>query len=452
MTHALLDQVAQCLSEHSLLPEQGIIYIAISGGADSVALLMAMRRLGYKERLCALHCNFHLRGAESDEDERFVQSLCARLGIACRITHFDTMGYAHSKGISIEMAARELRYRWFAEQRTASGDSTVVVVAHNAQDQVETLLLNLSMGTGIRGLSGMPYQRVADGIIRPLLDCSRELILDYLATEGQSYRTDSSNADTRYKRNLIRHELIPLFQQLNPSFLSSTRHTMEHLRSVEGYYLDQVAQRSALVWRDQGIHITSLQAQPHYDTLLFELLSPYGFTPDTIQGVLQQLTQGTAGAHFYSPTHRLIRGQNYLELAELSAEEEWTALIDIRTNGSCELPQGKSLSWSIEERPSEVATLFPLAPDEALFDYEALACTELLLRGRREGDALYPFGMKGRKLLRRIFIDGKYSHAERRAALLLCRGDEVLWLLGRLADRRYRISEATQQMIRFRLS
>ncbi len=453
LQHALLDQVELTLRQQQLLPPAGIIYIAISGGADSLALLMAMLRLGYGPRLRALHCNFRLRAEESEGDQRFVEELCRRLGVALRVTSFDTGGYARERGISIEMAARELRYRWFAEQRAADPEPSVVAVAHNADDQVETLLLNLSMGTGIRGLSGMPYHKVEEGVIRPLMDCPRTLILDYLAAEGQDYRTDSSNADTRYKRNLIRHRLIPLLEQLNPSFAEAATRTIAHLRASECYYLERVEQLRQHVMQPEGIRIGRLLDQQYPETLLYELLRPYGFSPETVRGVLAQLHAGNAGARFDSPTHQLLRGQTYLELRPRvqPLEEAYQQELSIEESGQCTLPDGQCLCWQIEPRPRDLAQLFPLAEGEAAFDYEALGAERLVLRHRREGDVLYPYGMKGKKLLRRIFIDGKFAPAERRAALLLCRGDEVLWLVGHLADRRYRVTEHTQHILRLRL-
>ena len=234
MRSLLEAQVATTIQEHRLIDSATQrIYIAISGGADSVALLMAMLALGYGERLEALHCNFTLRGEESDCDEAFVRELCTKLSVPLQIKRFDTRRHAEKKGISIEMAARELRYQWFRSFTEGSEGRKVVAVAHNADDQVETLLLNLSMGTGIRGLSGMPFIKQAEGIIRPLQATPRALILDYLSALGQSYREDSSNSDTRYKRNLIRHQLIPIFEELNPSFRETTYRTIEHLRSTE---------------------------------------------------------------------------------------------------------------------------------------------------------------------------------------------------------------------------
>jgi len=317
MRSLLEAQVATTIQEHRLIDSATQrIYIAISGGADSVALLMAMLALGYGERLEALHCNFTLRGEESDCDEAFVRELCTKLSVPLQIKHFDTRNYAEEKGISIEMAARELRYQWFRSFTEGSEGRKVVAVAHNADDQVETLLLNLSMGTGIRGLSGMPFIKQAEGFIRPLQATPRALILDYLTALGQSYREDSSNSDTRYKRNLIRHQLIPLFEELNPSFRETTYRTIEHLRSTEALYMETIERYRSELLSPDGLDYKPLATHPERTTILFELLRPSGFQRPVVEELSKHLTEGTAGAKFYSPTHLLIHGVQLLAIRQ----------------------------------------------------------------------------------------------------------------------------------------
>ena len=448
MRSLLEAQVATTIQEHRLIDSATQrIYIAISGGADSVALLMAMLALGYGERLEALHCNFTLRDEESDCDEAFVRELCSKLGVPLQMKRFDTQSYAEEKGISIEMAARELRYQWFRSFTEGSEGRKVVAVAHNADDQVETLLLNLSMGTGIRGLSGMPFIKQTEGIIRPLQATPRALILDYLSALGQSYREDSSNSDTRYKRNLIRHQLIPLFEELNPSFRETTYRTIEHLRSTEALYLETIEHYRSELLSPNGLNYKPLTTHPERTTILFELLRPYGFQRPVVEELSRHLVEGTAGAKFYSPTHQLIHGVQQLELLPREEVAEVSLSIDISQDGQCGLPFGGELHWE----------LFPLSalkegyrtPREvALFDYDKLRSKILTIRSRREGDALRPFGMSGKKLLRRILIDGKFSHRARREALLLCREEAPIWLIGHMADRTFALSDKTQTVLR----
>lgn len=260
MRHPLEEQITKTIARHQLIGASDIIYIALSGGADSVALLRAMLALGYKERLRALHMNFQLRGEESQEDEAFVRQLCQEQAIPLLVERRDTSSYAKAHGISIEMAARDLRYAWFASVRAQEADPmrTKILVAHHADDQLETFFLNLSMGTGIRGLRGMRYHRPEQGIIRPLLDCPRTLILGYLQALGQTWREDSSNADISYKRNRIRHQLLPLLEELNPSFRSVLGRTMEHLRSTEVLYLELIAQYRERLMKGSVIKIVPL--------------------------------------------------------------------------------------------------------------------------------------------------------------------------------------------------
>lgn len=449
MRSLLEAQVATTIQEHRLIDSATHrIYIAISGGADSVALLMVMLALGYGERLEALHCNFTLRGEESDCDEAFVRELCTKLSVPLQIKRFDTRRHAEKKGISIEMAARELRYQWFRSFTEGSEDRKVVAVAHNADDQVETLLLNLSMGTGIRGLSGMPFIKQAEGIIRPLQGTPRALILDYLTALGQSYREDSSNSDTRYKRNLIRHQLIPLFEELNPSFRATTYRTIEHLRSTEALYMEVIERYRAELLSPNGLDYKPLATHPERTTILFELLRPYSFQRPVVEELSRHLVEGTAGAMFYSPTHQLIHGVQQLELLPREEVAEVSLSIDISQDGQCELPFGGELHWELLPL-SALKEGYRTPREVALFDYDKLRSKILTIRSRREGDALRPFGMSGKKLLRRILIDGKFSHRARREALLLCREEAPIWLIGHVTDRTFALSDTTQTVLRF---
>lgn len=452
MRHPLEEQITKTIARHQLIGASDIIYIALSGGADSVALLRAMLALGYKERLRALHMNFQLRGEESQEDEAFVRQLCQEQAIPLLVEHRDTSSYAKAHGISIEMAARDLRYAWFASVRAQEMDPlrVKIVVAHHADDQLETFFLNLSMGTGIRGLRGMRYHRAEQGIIRPLLDCPRTLILGYLQALGQVWREDSSNADISYKRNRIRHQLLPLLEELNPSFRSALVRTIEHLRSTEVLYLELIALYRERLMEESLITITPLTTHPEGKTLLFELLYPYGFSREIVEEVYRNILSGTAGAQFYAPNYLLHRGSQHLELLPRDIDEVTPFCISIREDGSCLLPTGQRLTWRIYPASTWQGKKLPL--HEACFDLASLATSELTMRSRKEGDMLYPFGMWGKKLLRRIFIDGKYSQQARREALLLCLNDQPIWLLGHVADRRYAVNAETKQIIHFTLS
>lgn len=435
--------VVATIDRHELLTRSQTIYVALSGGADSVALLRATCALGY--RVEALHCNFALRGEESDADEAFVRTLCTSLGVSLRVQRFDTREYAVETKASIEMAARELRYRWFMSVLEDRADA-VVAVAHNADDEVETMLLNLSMGTGLRGLSGMPYKR-HDRVVRPLMDCTRDEVEAYLQALGQPYREDGSNSELIYRRNVIRHRLIPLFEELNPSFRLGARRTIEHLRGAEAVYLDAVArEQQRITSSPERLHIPSLLSSPYPTTLLYELLTPYGFSSVQCSSIAQYLADLPSGGRYFSRDYGVVRGGEYLEVYSLSERPFEGCTIDISKDGEVRLPMGM-LRWRIVERRE--GPPLKCQSHEALFDWSRVVARSSLLtiRSRASGDKIYPFGMKGGKLLRRIFIDGGFSHRERREALLLTLKEEVLWLIGRVADRRYALTDNTQQML-----
>ena len=255
--------------------------IALSGGADSVALLLMMHERGEAE--AAAHCNFHLRGEESNRDEQFVRDLCQKLGVRLFVKHFNSEEEAQRTGESIEMAARRLRYDWFEALRKAHGFSNVAV-AHHRDDNAETILLNLVRGTGLRGLTGMESER--PGVVRPLLNLSRRDILNYLQARHQPFVPDSTNADTHFRRNKLRHEVLPLLAEMNPNVVRTLNDMGERLRGVERIYrygvnclLKQLTvspDNHADVLR---LKLPELKQTPAPDTLLFEVLSGYGFTP-----------------------------------------------------------------------------------------------------------------------------------------------------------------------------
>lgn len=447
--HPLETAVAETISLHNLFTKKDLVLIALSGGADSVALLRVIIALGYQVE--ALHCNFCLRGTESDADETFVRCLCDTLGVPLRVQRYATREYATKHKLSIEMAARTLRYNWFSKVLESQTNSAVVAVAHNSDDQIETLLLNLSTGTGLRGLSGMPYKR-HDGIVRPIMSCSRTDILEYLQSLGQDFCEDSSNAELIYKRNNIRHRLIPLFEELNPAFRSATLRTIDHMRGVETIYLKSIeSQRQAVSPNRQLIDIARLLDTPHPATLLYELLRPYNFTSLQCKDIAQKLEQFSSGKRYLSNSHGVVRSGNYLEIYSLNEQIFHELLIDISTSGKLLLPIG-TLSWHIKP-VSELKTK-KCTPSEALFDWHKLLTLSqtLGIRSRHEGDVIYPYGMHGSKKLRRIFIDGHFSHHQRQTALLLTLNDLPIWLIGHIADRRYGLTESSTHTLAFQIT
>lgn len=455
MAQSLPQRVADTIARLALVEPEQTIIVALSGGADSVALLRALHCLGYK--LEAVHCNFSLRGEDSDGDEAFVRNLCASLSIPLMVERFKTERYARKNGLSIEMAAREQRYdlfSWLLRERSEA----LVAVGHNADDQVETMLLNLSMGTGIRGLSGMPYKR-HDGIVRPLMDCTRAEIVAYLSEIGQAHREDRTNAELIYRRNHVRHRLMPVFKELNPSFLRGALRTIEHLRGVETIYLDAIERLKKSVMPSRStINIPALLATPHPEALLYEIISPLGFTSDQAHDIASLLPMWPSGRRYESGRYYdrdswvLVRSFDVLEIVcnnDWADPEDWKCDYSIKPRGwgSEDLPAGRMRWRSQVYKPGDD---LKCAPNEALFDADVLlACSMWSIRSREEGDTLSPYGMSGRKKVKRILIERKFTYKERKDACLLCADGVPIWLIGHVADRRYGVGVNTKVILRF---
>ncbi len=306
------DVVRAYIEKYRLLTENRPVLVGVSGGADSIALLTILVESGYS--CIAAHCNFHLRGDESLRDEQFVREYARKLDVPFLMTDFDTRKYAADRHLSIEMAARELRYGWFEEQRAGTG-AQAVAVAHHRDDSVETLLMNLVRGTGIRGMSGI---RPRNGfVVRPLLAVSREDILEWLAGRGLTYVTDSTNLSDAYTRNFIRLRVLPLLKEINPSVKDAIARTSEHLSAAEAVYLHVVEEaRNAVVEQGDRLSIAALMRYPSPDAILYELLKTYGFTRPVAEDVYLSLTK-ESGKTFFSSTHRLIKDRDYLLLSPL---------------------------------------------------------------------------------------------------------------------------------------
>lgn len=386
--------------------------VALSGGADSVALLCLLHEQGLD--IEALHCNFHLRGPESDRDEQFCVALCHKLNVPIHIKHFPTAAYAKEKGISIEMAARELRYRWFEQQRTALG-ARYIAVAHHRDDQSETVLLNLIRGTGLRGLCGM--LPVNGHVIRPLLSYSKADILDYLEKRNQDYVTDSTNKERDALRNRIRLDIMPLLQQLNPHAVEHIAQAASRVAEALPYYLKGIGQSDELT-----------------PSTLHERLQGCGFTASQERDILQGI-DGVSGAVYESPTHRLLRDRGRLVL-----QKKDTLPADGRV---------PTLQIRIVEVEDALAFLRdqPLTPDYAYLDADKVPLP-LSLRHPRQGDRFRPFGMKrGTRLLSDFLTDRKCTLFEKQEQWLVCSADNIIWVCGHRIDHRYSVTAQTRRVL-----
>lgn len=418
--------------------EERPVLVGLSGGADSVALLGLLVRLGYP--CIAAHCNFHLRGEESLRDERFAEDFAVHvLGVPFYKTDFDTTGYAAERHLSIEMAARELRYEWFERMRLELG-AQAIAVAHHRDDSVETLLMNLVRGSGIRGLTGI---RPKNGfVVRPLLAVSRQELLQWLAEQSYTYVTDSTNLSDVYTRNFIRLKVLPLLEEINPSVKSSIARTAEHLSAAEAIYLETIRKaRQEIVTSDHRLSIPALMRYPAPETILYELLKPYGFTRLVADEVFLSLSK-ESGKLFYAPDYRLVKDREYLLVVPRDQEGKPTTYTLEAEEGVWHEPIELSC------RKIVLSSGFRLEKDKrtAYLDYDKLRFP-LVLRTWQEGDWFVPFGMKGRKKLSDYFSDHKFSRIQKEQTWLLCSGNDIVWIVGERSDNRFRIDERTKSVL-----
>ena len=417
--------VEKFIDQKSLFERRDKVLVALSGGADSVALLRVLHALGYQCE-CA-HCNFHLRGEESNRDEAFVQQLCQKFDIPLHVTHFDTTDYAHTKRISIEMAARELRYQWFETLRQSIGAS-VIAVAHHRDDSVETFLLNLIRGTGINGLKGIAPKN--GFVVRPLLQESRENILDYLQHLNQEYVTDSTNLQDEYMRNKIRLNLLPLMKELNPSVSESIAATTERLADAALIYNKEREMAIQRVMKgEKVISISALLDETAPSSLLFELLHPYGFNSSQIKDIYQSLF-GQSGRRFHSSQWEVLRDRDSLILHSFSGEE------------TDHVP------------PTLTYETVDITPEFIILRDKHIACLDadkvtlpLTVRKWQAGDKFTPLGMKGKKNVSDYLTDRKFTLFQKEHQYVACQGDKIVWLIGERIDNAYRIDADSKRAL-----
>ena len=433
----MIHRIADYIVRKQLLPDGARVMVGLSGGADSVALLSVLVRLGYDCVAC--HCNFMLRGDESIRDRHHAAMVARKLQVPFVETQFDTVTYARERGVSIEMAARELRYEWFERVRKEH-DAHAVAVAHHRDDNVETLLLNLVRGTGIAGVTGMSPRN--GYIVRPLLCVSREELLQYLSEEGIEYVTDSTNLEAIYTRNKIRLEVLPLLREINPAVDACMERTIENLRDAEQFYREAIDEwrRRVSEWHDDELYIDMqlLHTSPAPRTLLHEIVSPLGFVAEQVADMVRVGEQ--SGRQFLSATHRAVTHRKYMivhPLRELEADD----VLATWSEADVAEQSGITIEWHEREgfeiiRDRKVACM---DADKVRFP--------LMLRRWRKGDSFVPFGMKGRKKVSDYFADRKYSLVDKEKALILCDAEKILWIVDERTDNTARITNATTRVL-----
>lgn len=413
------------------------LLLACSGGVDSVVL--AHLCVAADLRVTLAHCNFQLRGDESDGDEAFVRNLSYELGVGVMVQSFDTEKYAEAHRGSIQMAARELRYQWFHEVLD-TGEFDFVLTAHHADDDLETFLINLSRGTGIEGLSGIPVQN--EKVIRPLLNFSRQEILSYAKDNTLQWREDSSNSESKYLRNKIRLDIVPQLKTLHPTFLKNFMRTQAHLEQTQSLVRHHMEEIRARLFESEGdtirISVEKLQELKPTAGYLYELFQAYGFTEwNDVEGLLHAMS----GKEVLSKTHRLVKDRTHLILSPIETGPEEVFWI---------LDNVKELEIPINIRFQNVKKVENTGRNVIYLDKEKLNFP-LQLRNWEKGDYFYPYGMKGKKKLSKFFKDEKVDVISKEKQWLLCSDDAIVWVVGRRADERFKVEDSTKEILKITL-
>jgi len=438
----MVGQFLKYIHDEKLFHSSQRILLAVSGGADSMLMLHFFVSAGF--RIAVAHCNFNLRGAESDGDEQFVSDYCDRQNITFFSKHFNTEEFAFQEGISIEMAAREMRYEWFNELLNTE-HFDLLATAHHQDDVIETFLINLSRGSGIKGLSGI--QPKSGKLIRPMLFTNRAEILEYCSRIKLEYRTDSSNQDTIFKRNLIRQEILPVLEQVNPAFRKNALKTIGNLNGTATLVQQRMNEIRSFGYTEDDlgamIHIEKFQTLQPQRTILFELIREFGFQIEQVDDILASLNR-ESGRKFFSGGYRLVKDREYLLI---SPQQKTDQLYYIDEDCS-KIQKPIHLSFEKFERTpdfrfSKQLNMVDLDLDQLVFP--------LILRHWQTGEYFQPLGMKGLKKLSDFFIDEKYSIPEKENAWILASSDHLIWIVGKRMNDRYKITPKTKRILRIRL-
>jgi len=415
------------------------LLIAISGGLDSVILTHLCYKLGLNITLA--HCNFNLRADESNEDENFIVQLADDLNIEAFIQNFNTETYAKQNKLSIQMAARELRYNWFNDLAKQL-QFDYILTAHHADDNLETFLINLSRGTGLDGLTGMP--EINENIVRPLLFFSREEIETYAKTENFKWREDSSNTSTKYLRNKLRLDVIPILKEINPQLLQNFQNTQNHLKDTKQIVEDRLNSIENKIVSVEGdivkFNIKKLQKLSNPKAYLHELLKNYNFTE---WNDIHNLLEAQSGKQVFSKTHRLVKDRDCLMLSEIPIKENQNIITVFQNDISVETPLG-ALFFETTKQIND------LNKSKVFIDKNKLIFP-LTIRKWQKGDYFYPFGMQGKKKLSKYFKDEKLSLLDKENVWILCSGEDIIWIINRRLDNRFKVTEATKQILKIEL-
>ena len=439
----LLESFQRYIAENDLATHDDRILLTVSGGVDSMVMLSLFTRSGYTVGVA--HCNFQLRGTESDEDEELVRQEAARCGVPCYNRRFDTAGEMERTGESMEMAARRLRYAWFDALSREEG-YTVIAIAHHADDSIETFFINLLRGTGLRGLTGISTQ--VGKIIRPLMFASRKEILEYAVQNHIPFREDSSNRSTKYLRNKIRLGLIPRIREINPKFTDLMRKNIGRLTDAQLFIdhgIERIRTEAVTTLGDTDtIRVDRIDPAFPREFVIYELLnSAYGFKGDVIDALCHALNHDATGRRFYARDRMATIDRGTIVVSPIAPDDECRTTVG---RGAVRSYCGNAVLY-FEYCDIDDIKDFGVPEQIAQVDADKLRFP-LTLRRWREGDWFIPFGMTGRKKVSDFLIDAKVSLPGKQRQFVLLSGDDIVWVVGRRIDDRFRLTPETENVLR----
>lgn len=439
MEGQFLNKVKIYIEKGSLIDASMPVLVTLSGGADSVALLRVLLELGYNCR--AAHCNFQLRGDESNRDERFVAELCQKLGVPIEIKHFDVPAYIRAHGVSMEMACRELRYDWFEELRQAH-ECSCIAVAHHNDDNIETFFLNALRGAGIAGLTGMKPRNGV--VVRPLLCVSRAEIIEWLGEMGQDYVVDSTNLENDAKRNRLRNIVLPALYKEFRGAKETLLTTIENMRQCNELYRESIGVMRNIVSDHDGDSIVIdkeiLESFENREMLLYEILKPLEFNYEQCADMLTS----AVGRHFLSSHHKATINRTTIDIFPLQPRDENVYVVNLESDKILE-----PIALEINHVADEMFSSSMVDGKRSVaFNNDIMQCSEVVLRHWKDGDRFKPFGMKGSKLLSDLFTDLKLSEKEKNEAWLLEADGEIVWVLGYRSSQSFKVpSDSTHYLL-----
>ena len=435
----MLNEFNSFIKENGLVKNGGKILLAVSGGIDSMVMAHLFLMAGYQTAIA--HCNFSLRGKDSDMDEDLVRQFASSHNIPFFSTRFDTKKYSQENGLSIQMAARELRYAWF-EKIMDENNYHLLAVAHNLNDNVETFIINLIRGTGIAGLAGM--KPLSNRIIRPLLFATRRKIEIFCSENNINYREDLSNEDTKYTRNKIRHKIIPVLKEINPSIETTINETAERIAGINEIVDNYVSDLREKISDDKGdlisFNLPKLMPFIQNRTILFELFKPFGIT-GAMLGDLVRIIEGITGNQLFTSTHRIVKNRKEIIISNAENLDDNHFLI-VEISDFLKVPGIASAYYE------DASGTYEISSDQfsACIDAEKIKFP-LTVRKWKPGDRFYPLGMKHQKKLSDYFIDCKFSILEKENKLILESEGRIIWIVGDRLDNRFRITSHTKKAL-----